>query len=165
MTHKDFSVRIFEFESVDELNVVEKAMVIMSREMTKNAYAPYSGFHVGAVVLLETGEIISGSNQENGAYPSGLCAERVAVFAASAQHPGVPIKMIAISALSQHQKIDSPVTPCGACRQVILEYEGLQPNPIKLLLSKESGKIIVIEKAQDLLPLAFTGKDLIRPNR
>lgn len=160
MAHKNLSIRILEYDSVEQLNVGERALVDISRVMTEKAYAPYSNFFVGAAVLLENGEIVTGSNQENGAYPSGLCAERVAVFAASARFPGVPMNMIAISAKSTCLSIDEPVSPCGACRQVMLEYEVLQTNPIKLLLSKESGKILVVEKVQDLLPLAFTGKDL-----
>ncbi len=162
MAHKNLSIRILEHDSVEQLNAGERALVDISRSMTEKAYAPYSNFYVGAAVLLENGEIVTGSNQENGAYPSGLCAERVAVFAASARFPGVPMKMIAISAKSACLSIDGPVSPCGACRQVMLEYEVLQSDPIKLLLSKESGKILVIEKVQDLLPLAFTGKDLKR---
>ncbi len=163
MTQKDLFIRIIEFESADQLADMEKALVSISRDMTKKAYAPYSEFYVGAAVLLENGEIVTGSNQENGAYPSGLCAERVAVFAASAQHPGVVMKMIAISGRSQNLAIEGPVSPCGACRQVMLEYELLQSKPIKLLLSMESGKILVIEKVHDLLPLAFSGQDLKKP--
>ncbi len=163
MTYKDLFIRIIEHESADQLSDGENALVSMSRHMTKKAYAPYSEFYVGAAVLLENGEIVTGSNQENGAYPSGLCAERVAVFAASSMYPGVPMKMIAISAKSPHLVIDTPVSPCGACRQVMLEYEVLQSTPIKLLLSMDSGKILVIEKVHDLLPLAFSGKDLKKP--
>lgn len=165
MTHKDLSIRIFELESDKELTAEEKALVDISRDMTNNAYAPYSDFYVGAAVKLENGEIITGSNQENGAYPSGLCAERVAVFSASARFPGVPMKMIAISAKSPHLHADKPVSPCGACRQVMLEYEVMQPNPIKLLLSLESGKILKIDQVKDLLPLAFSGNDLKNSNK
>jgi len=135
-------------------------LIGLSREMTAKAYAPYSEFFVGAAVLLENDEIITGSNQENGAYPSGLCAERVAVFAASAMFPGVPMKMIAVSATSTRLKMEEPVSPCGACRQVLLEYEILQKKPIKVLLSKEDGKILIIEKVHDLLPLSFSGDEL-----
>ncbi len=117
-------------------------------------------FYVGAAVLLENGEVIRGSNQENGAYPSGLCAERVAAFAASAMFPGMAMKVMAVSARSNRMKIDKPVSPCGACRQVLLEYELAQETPMKILLTTEEGSITVIEQVRDLLPLAFSGNGL-----
>lgn len=147
---------------MDRLTKEERELIQVSARMTGSAYAPYSGFFVGAAVLLENGEIVRGSNQENAAYPSGLCAERVALFAASAMFPGVSMKMIAISAKASGKQPASPVAPCGACRQVILEYEELQQKPIRILLSNESGKIIIIEKSKDLLPLAFSGSSLKR---
>ncbi|HSV89036.1 MAG TPA: cytidine deaminase [Bacteroidales bacterium] len=154
------SIHIYEIEDVSQLTGREQHLVNLSRRMTTKAYAPYSEFYVGAAVLLDNDEIITGSNQENGAYPSGLCAERVAVFAASAMFPGVPMQMIAISAKSSRIVLDDPVSPCGACRQVLLEYEILQKKPIKILLSKEDGKILIIEKVHDLLPLSFSGNEL-----
>ena len=160
MIKKNLGFQIVEVDDVSELSQQEQELVGLSREMTAKAYAPYSEFFVGAAVLLENGEIISGSNQENGAYPSGLCAERVAVFAASAMFPGVSMKMIAVSATSTRLKMKEPVSPCGACRQVLLEYEILQKKPIKVLLSKENGKILIIEKVHDLLPLSFSGAEL-----
>lgn len=160
MIKKDISVLIYEAQNSLELDKTEQNLIHTSRKMTDNAYAPYSGFFVGAAVLLENGEVITGSNQENGAYPSGLCAERVAVFAASARYPGVAMKMIAVSARSSHVEIQEPVSPCGACRQALLEYEVRQKEPIKVLLSKENGKIIIVEKVKDLLPLFFSGDNL-----
>jgi cytidine deaminase len=160
MIKKDLSFHIFEVENISELNDREQELVMLSRKMTEKAYAPYSEFFVGAAVLLENGEIITGSNQENGAYPSGLCAERVAVFAASAMFPGVPMKVIAVSAKTDRLKMEEPVSPCGACRQVLLEYEILQKKPIRVLLSKEDGKIIILEKVNYLLPLSFSGNGL-----
>lgn len=165
MVKKDLSIQIYEADNADALSPVERELVYAAREMTRKAYAPYSEFFVGAAVLLENGEVVTGSNQENGAYPSGLCAERVAVFAASSRFPGVPMKAIAVSARSAHRQMDQPVSPCGACRQVMLEYEVLQQQPVKVLLSKEDGKILVIEKVQDLLPLSFTGNDLKKIHR
>ncbi len=153
-------VQITEVEDPAELSSQEQELIAFSRNMTEKAYAPYSGFFVGAALLLENGEIVKGSNQENAAYPSGLCAERVAVFSASANFPGVRIKTIAISARSQKNKFDHPVSPCGACRQVLLEYEFNQKEPIRLLLSGISGKIYMVEKVRDLLPLSFTADDL-----
>ena len=160
MIKKNIVIQLTEVEDIDQLNDEEKGLVKASREMTDQAYAPYSEFYVGAAVLLDNGEIIRGSNQENGAYPSGLCAERVAVFAASAMFPGVPMKTIAISARTNRLDMDAPVSPCGACRQVMLEYETLQQRPVRLLLSKENGKITIIDKVEDLLPLSFTGDKL-----
>ena len=160
MKKKNLGFEIFEVDDFSELSLQEQELIRLSRQMTEKAYAPYSEFFVGAAVLLENGEIITGSNQENGAYPSGLCAERVAVFAASAMFPGLPMKMIAVSATSTRLKLEEPVSPCGACRQVLLEYEILQQKPIKVLLSKEDGKILIIEKVHDLLPLSFSGDEL-----
>ncbi|MDX9940607.1 MAG: cytidine deaminase [Bacteroidales bacterium] len=160
MIKKDLSFHIFEAESLEELSQEEQKLVLLAKEMTQKAYAPYSEFFVGAAVLLENGEVITGSNQENGAYPSGLCAERVAVFAASAMFPGIQMKVIAVSAKTTHLKIEEPVSPCGACRQVLLEYEVLQKAPIRVLLAKDDGKILIVEKVHDLLPLSFSGNDL-----
>lgn len=160
MIKKEISIHLYELENSEGLSRPEKALVAAAREMTGKAYAPYSGFHVGAAVLLDNGEIVKGNNQENAAYPSGLCAERVAVFAASALFPGVEMKMIAVSTRAQGVDKRNPVAPCGACRQVMLEYEHLQQKPIKLFLCSESGKIVVVERVHDLLPLAFSGDNL-----
>jgi cytidine deaminase len=156
----DLYIRIIEAENSEELQSEDQDLVSLAREMTNNAYAPYSEFFVGAAILLENGKIVKGSNQENAAYPSGLCAERVAVFAASSEYPDVKIKSIAISARSNHRNMDYPVSPCGACRQVLLEYEFKQQSPVKMLLSGDKGKIVIIEKVKDLLPLSFTSDDL-----
>ncbi len=160
MKKNTLSVNVYEVDKIEELTAEEQELVEVSRKMTRKAYAPYSEFYVGAAILLENGKIIKGNNQENGAYPSGLCAERVAAFAASAMYPGVEMKTIAVSAHSTRVEMEEPVSPCGACRQVLLEYEILQQKPIKMLLSKEEGKILVIEKVNDLLPLSFSGGGL-----
>ena len=160
MNKKDVYFRYYELENMESLPSDEQELIRVSREMCSQAYAPYSAFYVGAAVLLENGSVVKGSNQENGAYPSGLCAERVAAFAASAMFPGMPMQKMAISARSNRIKIESPVSPCGACRQVLLEYELAQRQPMKILLSTEKGSIIIIEKIQDLLPLAFSGNGL-----
>ncbi len=154
------SLQIMEVEDSNELSTDEQNLVEISRKMTEDAYAPYSGFFVGAAVLLENGVIVKGSNQENAAYPSGMCAERVAVFAASANYPNVKMKAIAVSAKTKAHAIEHPVSPCGACRQALLEYEVKQKEPIRMLLSGTSGKIYAIDKVQDLLPLSFTAEDL-----
>jgi len=149
-----------EYDAVEKLSSEDKKLVIMAKKAAKTAYAPYSDFHVGAAVLLENGVIVTGNNQENVAYPSGLCAERVAVFAASSQYAGIAIKTIAITAKSTKFIVDSPVTPCGSCRQVLAEYEHLQKKPIRIILSGEKGKVFVIEKVDDLLPLSFKADKL-----
>lgn len=160
MIKRDVSIHYYELNDISMLPADEQALMLLAREMTQDAYAPYSAFYVGAAILLENGVIVKGSNQENGAYPSGLCAERVAAFAASANHPGVAMQKIAVSARSNRLAVKDPVSPCGACRQVLLEYESLQQKPLKMLMGKENGKIIVIEKISDLLPLSFSGMDL-----
>lgn len=162
MEKKDISFRYYEAEGTSALPADEQELVREARKMCDQAYAPYSAFYVGAAILMENGEVVRGSNQENSAYPSGLCAERVAAFAASALFPEMPMKKIAISARSNRIQVEEPVSPCGACRQVLLEYETAQHSPVKILLSKENGKILVIEKVMDLLPLSFVGNGLKR---
>ncbi len=118
------------------------------------AYAPYSSFKVGAAVLLEDGQIVTGSNQENAAYPSGLCAERVAVFAAASHNPGKKIVRIAVAAKNKNGEA-TQITPCGGCRQVMLEYEYKQNHPIKILLLGPNKTMFQFNNADDLLPLGF----------
>ena len=120
-----------------------------------NAYAPYSKFTVGCALLLENGTIIYGNNQENAAYPSGLCAERVAIFAAGANHPGVAILKMAITASPINDSFEKPVPPCGACRQSIAEYELRQSQPIELFFMGARGKVARSNSLGDLLPLVF----------
>jgi cytidine deaminase len=134
-------------------------LIACAIEAGKKAYAPYSDFKVGAAVLLENGEIIVGNNQENAAYPSGLCAERVAVFYAKANYPDVKIKQIAVIAIKEDQLLEPPVSPCGSCRQVLLEYEDQQAKEIQIILGGAQ-QTYLIEKTSDLLPLSFTGKQL-----
>jgi len=128
----------------------------------KSAYAPYSKFHVGAAILLDDGTIVKGNNQENVAYPSGLCAERVALFYASSSFPGKKILKIAISAMSEEFEVDYPITPCGACRQALLEYENNHESDIEVLLAGQSGKVIVVPSISWLLPLSFSEGKLKR---
>jgi len=144
----------FEYDSPEELSIQEQNLIKKSKEAVKNAYAPYSKFNVGAAVLLENGEIITGTNQENAAYPSGLCAERVAIFYANSKYPDVPVKAIAVSAFTNNKFVESPVPPCGSCRQVLMETETRFHTPIKIYLVS-SNKITVINDAKNLLPLNF----------
>ncbi|MFP4065066.1 MAG: cytidine deaminase [Bacteroidales bacterium] len=157
---QEITLQYLEVPDIRDLPGDEQALVKAAREMIGKAYAPYSSFYVGAAILLQNGEMIRGSNQENGAYPSGLCAERVAAFAASSIFPGVAMTKIAVSAGSPKFHLEAPVSPCGACRQVLLEYEASQQLPMKVLLSKEDGKIIIVETIRDILPLSFIGSEL-----
>jgi cytidine deaminase len=155
MIKKNITTTLTEYDSVNELDKIDQQLVEECKKATKNAYAPYSNFHVGAAVLLENNEIIKGNNQENAAYPSGLCAERVALFYANSKFPDKKVKTIAISAKSKGKFTKSPVGPCGSCRQVILETENRFKSPIKIILYSEE-KIQVVEDASSLLPISFT---------
>ncbi|MGF7138856.1 cytidine deaminase [Roseimarinus sediminis] len=143
--------------SIDELSNDDAYLLAKAREVANNAWAPYSGFLVGAVVELSNGKIVTGNNQENAAYPSGLCAERVALFAANANYPQSKVKTIAISAFNSKGQVEGPVKPCGSCRQAILEAELRFEHPIRLLLDGKNG-INIIDGITNLLPLSF-GKD------
>ena len=130
-------------------------LIKAAHEALSSAYAPYSQFQVGAALLLEDGSIVKGSNQENAAYPSGLCAERVAFFSAGSQHPG---KKIMAAAVTTSYPMEHPISPCGACRQVMAEYELKQQTSIKLLLCSHDGSVMVVNNSRDLLPLYFSGE-------
>ena len=139
--------------SYEELNPEEKKLINSAKGLTQNAYAPYSKFKVGAAVLLDNGEIIVGNNQENIAYPSGICAERVAVFYANASYPDVKIKTIAIAAYFNDDYVEQ-LSPCGSCRQVLQEAENRFHSPIRILLYRKN-EIYIVESIKDLLPLGF----------
>ena len=156
----DITFSILEFDSIQELDRKEKDLVEQAKNAVNSAYSPYSQFQVGAAVLLKNGEIITGSNQENAAYPSGLCAERVAVFYANSKFPEVPVEAIAICNYSKQKNIEKPISPCGACRQVLLETEIRFNNPIKVILVGRS-KIQIINEVKQLLPLSFDNEFLL----
>jgi cytidine deaminase len=141
------------FEHLEDLSPTDQKLLNAATEATKSAYAPYSKFHVGAAVLVENGDMVVGNNQENLAYPSGLCAERVAIFSASALHPNQKITAIAITAFSEEFVTDKPVSPCGACRQVLIEYEIRDDQPMRCILRGSTGQIFVFNSIHDLLPL------------
>jgi cytidine deaminase len=147
-------------DSVEELPQNLAALCRQAERARETAYAPYSHFKVGAAVLLANGITVIGSNQENAAYPSGLCAERVAVFAASAQYPGVAIEAIAIAVTERPGGQVSPVSPCGDCRQVMAEYEHRQKKGIKLLMPGGNGSIMVFHDIGTLLPFMFSPEQL-----
>lgn len=138
----------------EELPTTEQHLIECARQVTNKSYSPYSHFSVGAAILLANDIIITGSNQENAAYPSGICAERTALFYANSQYPDQPVKMMAIAAKSKEGYTQIPITPCGACRQVIMETEKRFGHPIKILLYGEK-ETIIIEGVKDLLPFSF----------
>jgi cytidine deaminase len=151
---------IQQFDSIEELNTVSKNLLLSAKEAAKNAYAPYSKFNVGCALLLENGEIILGNNQENIAYPSGLCAERTAVFYAGANFPTIPIKMLAVTAFAKNYEVNQPVMPCGACLQSISEIELRFTKPIQIILQGNSGPIYIAEGTKTFLPFQFFIKEL-----
>ena len=149
----ELSYRIY---ALDELPEESRKLVDAALEATQRSYAPYSHFYVGAAVKLDNGVIVTGNNQENVAFPSGLCAERTALFYANAQYPEVPVKALAIVARDSSGKVtQAPISPCGACRQVMLETENRFGKPMQILLASAE-EVIVVERASALLPLAFS---------
>ena len=148
------------YKSSEELSSDDAALVEASRKVTAKAYAPYSNFLVGAVAKLANGERVEGTNQENASYPVGICAERVLLASASMLHTNVPIDSIAISYHNVNGESDHPVSPCGMCRQALKEYEERTGQPIRLILTGMQGKVIILEKASQLLPLSFGSEDL-----
>lgn len=160
MQKLDLKIFIYECE-MEELNEADRHLIEQAQQACNNSYAPYSHFHVGAAALLENGTIILGNNQENAAYPSGLCAERTAVFAAGANFPKQTILSLAVAARAAKNTIFLPVSPCGACRQAILEYEIRQEKSIRLLMKGPNGKIYIAPSVSSLLPIQFSGKDLL----
>ncbi len=155
MKKVEIKTQITIFESIEELPDSIKELMDKAIEAKHKAYAPYSKFRVGAAFLLENGVTITGSNQENAAYPSGMCAERVAIWRASSEYPNQKIISLAITASSSSQLTDEPVAPCGACRQTLSEYELKQKNKIEVYFMGEVGKVIKIDSLLDLLPIAF----------
>ena len=143
------------FNDISELSNEDKMLMEKAIEARKTAYAPYSKFYVGAALLLENNKIILGNNQESAAYPSGMCAERVAVWKAGSDYPGIKIKKLAISANSSISKVDKPVGPCGACRQTLSEYEINQKQPFQVLFMGEVGEVVKTESLLSLLPFSF----------
>ena len=143
----------------DELPPAEQTLVQKAIDATNNSYARYSNFHVGAACLLENGNIVIGANQENAAFPSGLCAERTAIFAAQANHPDQPITTLAIAARNANGLLKSPISPCGACRQVVLEIEDRYQRPVRILLYGTEG-IYVFKSIKDLLPFSFVDANM-----
>ena len=159
MKKAEFNFSYEAYNNIEELSATDVKLVEKAIDAAKNAYAPYSEFNVGAAVLLENDKIVMGNNQENAAYPSGLCAERVALFYVNAIYPDQRVKAIAIVALKDGEMVPSVVTPCGNCRQAMLETESRFEKPIRIIMGSQKG-FWVVDKAQYLLPLSFTGDSL-----
>ena len=154
MTNKEIKIAYQEYGSLEELSPKDRELAQAAIDATSQAYAPYSNFNVGAAVMFEDGEIVKGSNQENAAYPSGICAERTALFYASASRPETPMSALAIAAVQNGGLCKTPVTPCGACRQVMSQYQLKSGIPMTILLVG-ADKIWKFSKVDDLLPLMF----------
>ena len=143
------------YDSIDELAITEKEYMLQAVEIRKKAYAPYSNFQVGAAIVLDNGVVLQGSNQENAAYPSGLCAERVVIFYAGANYPNNKIEKLFISATPSDRESDTPIPPCGACRQSIAEYEIKQDLSIEIYFMGAKGQIYKSDSLKNLLPFMF----------
>lgn len=143
------------YESCDELPQDVQDLMDKASDARDCAYAPYSNFKVGAAVLMDNDEIITGSNQENASYPSGLCAERTAMFYAGAKYPDAKFVRMALTAKSMNHRVVTPIPPCGSCRQAIAEYEVKQDSPIEIYFMGETGKVIKSNSLKELLPLVF----------
>ncbi len=154
----EFTYKVY--PSIDALDKADADLLRKAIEASRTAYAPYSKFNVGAAAKLLTGEVITGTNQENASYPVSICAERVLLSGISIAHPGTAIDTMAISYTSNVVKSDHPISPCGMCRQALHEFEERMQTPIRLILGGETGKVFIINSSDLLLPLAFTSKEL-----
>ena len=155
MKKLDISITLDVFDSVDALPDTVQELMHSAKQARDRAYAPYSSFMVGSSIELANGVVVQGNNQESAAYPSGLCAERVAVFYAGATYPGVAIKNIAITVRSLNHTVVIPTPPCGSCRQVLAEYEVNQDQPIQVYFMGETGKVVRSNSVKDLMPFIF----------
>jgi cytidine deaminase len=159
-TEHKFSYQVY--DSIDDLEPQDAALLTKARDTTAYAYAPYSNFRVGAVALLDNGAVVTGTNQENASYPVGICAERVLLASISSQYVNVPVNTIAISYDNMNGESNHPIAPCGMCRQSLVEFEGRMNQPIRLILSGKSGKIFIIPQSNALLPLSFNKEELVK---
>jgi cytidine deaminase len=159
----DIRKHSFDYQFYPDSNALpaaDRKLLEEARAVTAQAYAPYSQFYVGAVMMLDNGVIVNGTNQENASFPAGICAERVALSAASSLYPGVPIHTIAVSYNNPNGSNDRPISPCGICRQTLSEYEGRQQHPIRVILGAQTGEVYVLETSRHLLPFVFTSGDM-----
>jgi cytidine deaminase len=154
MTNREIHITFQEYNSIEEMNPEDRELAAEAIKGMTGAYAPYSHFHVGAAVRMSNGQIVRGANQENAAFPSGLCAERTAMFAASARYPDKDMLSIAIAGGVMGRLALEPVTPCGACRQVMAQYQAKSGKPMSVIMMS-ADKIWKFEKVDDILPLIF----------
>ena len=161
MKKEEYNFKFEVYDSIDELADGDQFLLKEARKATEHAHAPYSHFRVGAVARLNNGKIITGSNQENASFPIGLCAERVLLASSASLFPEVPIETIAVSYHNENGNSNHPISPCGICRQTLLEYELKFDQPIRIILGGLNGKVNIIERAALLLPLSFTAGELI----
>ena len=161
MKENKFEFQYEEYNDISELKKDDADLLTQARMVTKQAYAPYSNFFVGAVAKLKNNQIVSGTNQENASYPVGICAERVLLGNAATLYPGVSIDSLAISYDSKEVASNHPISPCGMCRQALLEYETRTEKPIRLILAGQEGKVYIVKTVRFLLPFAFDSSELV----
>ena len=160
MKQTTISIQVKIFTDYAALEADDRSLLETAMQATGDAYAPYSDFRVGVAVRLGNGKVITGSNQENASYPAGICAERVALSAASAVYPGIPVTVLALTYINKSGISNLPISPCGICRQSLAEYEQRFEQPIRLIMSGKTGEVYMVNQATDLLPLAFSGKEI-----
>ncbi|MDQ2721010.1 MAG: cytidine deaminase [Bacteroidota bacterium] len=160
MTYGEFKFNIEVYDSLEELSTDDAFLLREARAVTQFAYAPYSRFMVGAFAKLINGKTVSGTNQENASYPAGICAERTLLSVASSLFPGVGIEAVAISYRNLNGLSDRPVSPCGICRQSLVEFQERTHQTIRIILGGMEGKVQIIESAKSLLPLVFSADDM-----
>ncbi|MFK7810765.1 MAG: cytidine deaminase [Saprospiraceae bacterium] len=160
MKKKTIKATISIYKDETELDVADHKLIKRAKKALKDSYSPYSNFKVGAAVLLMNGKTVVGSNQENAAYPVCICAERTALANASSKYPKIKVAAIAITAESQHQVTNRPVSPCGTCRQYLLEVENRYQHPIRIIMQGVQGPVYTVPSAKSLLPLSFDGSQL-----
>ena len=160
MKELEIKTKVTVYNGLNELSASDAALIQAAKNALQNAYAPYSEFRVAAAVLLENGEILTGTNQENASYPTGICAEGTVLSAVSSIYPNIAVKKMAVTVKSGHQHITHPVAPCGICRQRISEYETRFNSNIEILMMGEEGEVYSVSSIKDLLPLGFSKADL-----
>jgi cytidine deaminase len=160
MNELEIKIKVKVYKGLPDLKPEDVALMQAAKDALINSYAPYSGFKVAAAVLLSNGEILTGTNQENASYPAGLCAEATVFSAASAMHPNIAVKKMAVTVKSANRIVAHPVSPCGICRQRILEYETRFNSDIEIMMMGEEGEVYSVNSIKDLLPLHFSKADL-----
>ncbi len=163
MGEKEINIRYQAHDDVSTLSPAQQELLALAKTALPHSYAPYSSFEVAAALRLSDGKLLTGTNQENAAYGLTLCAEQNVLAMAGSQHPNVTVESIAITARYRPKVIDHPITPCGACRQVLMEHQDRHASPIEVILQGESGPILIFSSAGHLLPLSFSSRDLLVP--